>query len=140
VTASFTSPEEFREVIDRTFSLMSEDPDLGPRLRDADAAQRWEFPDVGLVVNLRPGGAASPNLEWEWGDEVEWEPRLRMRMSSDTANRYFQGLENVALAIARRRIKATGDVKAALALIPLHKPVFTAYRRMIAADYPHLEA
>ena len=38
-------------------------------------------------------------------------------MSSETANKYFQGKENVAMAIARRRIKTGGDVKAALALI-----------------------
>ena len=62
-----------------------------------------------------------------------------MTMSSETANRYFQGKENVAIAIARRRIKAGGDVKAALAIIPITKPLFERYREMIAADYPHLE-
>jgi hypothetical protein len=61
-----------------------------------------------------------------------------MAMSSETANRYFQGKENVAIAIARRRIKAGGDVKAALALIPITKPLYERYRKMIAADYPHL--
>ena len=50
-------------------------------------------------------------------------------MSSETANRYFQGKENVAIAIARRRIKAGGDVKAALAIIPITKPLFARYRR-----------
>lgn len=140
MTAAFTSREEFREVLDRMFSLMSEDPDVGPQLRAADASQRWEFPDLGLVVNLRPGGAAEPNLTWEWSDEIAWEPTVRMRMSSEIANRYFQGLENVALAIARRRIKATGDLAAARALVGLYKPVFPVYRDMIAADYPHLTA
>ena len=43
-------------------------------------------------------------------------------MSSDTANRYFQGKENVPIALARRRIKSGGDVKAALSLIPVTKP------------------
>ena len=62
-----------------------------------------------------------------------------MTMSSETANRYFQGKENVAIAIARRRIKAGGDVKAALAILPITKPLFARYRAMIAADYPHLE-
>jgi hypothetical protein len=62
-----------------------------------------------------------------------------MTMSSDIANRYFQGKENVAIAIARRRIKAGGDVKAALAIIPITKPLYARYREMIAADYPHLE-
>jgi hypothetical protein len=134
----FHSPQEFREVIDRTFTLMSDDPDMGPRLRDADTPQRFEFTDLDLVVNIRAGGADEPNLSWEWSDDVAWEPKVRMTMSSETANRYFQGKENVAIAIARRRIKAGGDVKAALALIPITKPLYERYRAMIAADYPHL--
>jgi hypothetical protein len=138
--AAFSSPAEFREVIDRTFTLMSDDPEMGPRLRDADTPQRFEFPDLDLVVNIRAGAAGEANLVWEWSDDVDWEPRVRMTMSSDTANRYFQGKENVAIAIARRRIKTGGDVKAALALIPVTKPLFGRYREMIEDDYPHLTA
>ena len=135
---AFKSPQEFREVMDRTFALMSEDPRVGPRLRDADTPQRFEFTDLDMVVNLRAGNAEEANLAWEWSDQVEWEPRVRMTMSSDTANRYFQGRENVAIAIARRRIKAGGDVKAALAILPITKPLFARYREMIASEYPHL--
>jgi hypothetical protein len=137
--SEFRNLTEFREVIDRTFGLMSDDPEMGPRLRDADTPQRFEFTDVELVVNIRAGGPDEPNLVWEWSDEVAWEPQVRMAMSSETANRYFQGKENVAIAIARRRIKTGGDVKAALNLIPVTKPLFERYRQMIAAEYPHLK-
>ena len=34
--AEFRSAKEFREIMDRTFALMSDDPDMGPKLRDAD--------------------------------------------------------------------------------------------------------
>jgi len=136
---TFKSAQEFREVMDRTFTLMSEDDDMGPKLRDADTPQRFEFPDLDLVVNIRAGRSGEPNLAWEWTDDVEWEPKVKMTMSSETANRYFQGKENVAIAIARRRIKAGGDVKAALAIIPITKPVFERYREMVVASYPHLE-
>ena len=51
-------------------------------------------------------------------------------MSSETANRYFQGKENVAMALARRRIKSGGDVKAALSLIPITKPIYARYREL----------
>jgi hypothetical protein len=135
----FRSPAEFVEVMNRTFTLMSEDPEMGPSLRDADTPQRFEFTDLEMVVNIRAGHSGEPNLAWEWSDDVAWEPKVRMAMSSETANRYFQGKENVAIAIARRRIKAGGDVKAALAIIPITKPLFPRYREMIAADYPHLE-
>ena len=137
--STFHSPEEFREVMDKTFALMSDDPDMGPQLRDADTPQRFEFTDVEMVVNIRAGGPDEPNLTWEWTDDVSWEPKVKMTMSSETANRYFQGKENVAIAIARRRIKAGGDVKAALAIIPITKPLFAHYRDMIVEDYPHLE-
>jgi hypothetical protein len=136
----FNSETEFREVMDRTFALMSEDPDMGPKLRDADTPQRFEFTDFDLVVNVRAGRPGEPNLAWEWSDDVAWEPKVKMTMSSEVANRYFQGKENVAIAIARRRIKAGGDVKAALAIIPITKPLFGRYREMISAEYPHLAA
>jgi hypothetical protein len=137
--SGFKSPQEFVEVMDRTFTMMSDDPEMGPALRDADTPQRFEFTDLEMVVNIRAGAAKEPNLAWEWTDDVAWEPKVRMAMSSETANRYFQGKENVAIAIARRRIKAGGDVKAALTLITITKPLFARYRDMLAADYPHLE-
>jgi hypothetical protein len=139
MASPFQSPKEFREVMDRVFTMMSEDPEMGPRLRDADVPQRFEFEDVDQVLNIRAGKAdEEANLHWEWTDEVDWRPRVRMTMSSETANRYFQGEENVALAIARRRIKTGGDIRASLALIPITKPIYERYRALVAADYPHL--
>jgi hypothetical protein len=137
----FESNAEFREVMDRTFALMSEDPEMGPRLRTADVPQRFEFPDADLVVNIRAAREGEDgNLHWEWSDDVDWEPRVRMTMSTEIANSYFQGRENIAMAIARRRIKTGGDVRAALEVLPLTKPVFERYRAMLKTDYPHLEA
>jgi hypothetical protein len=136
---TFASPREFQDVIDRVFAMMDEDPAMGPQLRDADVPQRFEFDDVDLVVNIRAARAGEEgNLHWEWTDDVDWEPKVRMTMSAETANKYFQGKENVALALARRRIKSGGDVKAALSLMPITKPVFARYRAMLEAEYPHL--
>jgi hypothetical protein len=141
MSSPFASSKEFREVMDRVFGLMSEDPEMGPRLRDADVPQRFEFEDLDLVMNIRAGRPGEEeNLHWEWTDEVDWSPRVRMTMSSITANRYFQGRENVALAIARRRIKTGGDIKASLELIPITRPVFERYRALVEAEYPHLKA
>jgi hypothetical protein len=139
VAASFQSREQFREVMDRIFTLMSEDSDMGPRLRDADVPQRFEFEDLDMVMNIRAGRPGEgTNLHWEWTDDVDWSPRVRMKMSSQTANRYFQGRENVPLAIARRRIKTGGDIRAALELIPITRPVYERYRAIVADEYPHL--
>ncbi|MDQ5807708.1 MAG: SCP2 sterol-binding domain-containing protein [Actinomycetota bacterium] len=139
--SAFADSAEFREVMDRTFAMMSDDPDMGPKLREADTPQRFEFTDVDLVVNVRAArDGENGNLHWEWTDDVDWEPRVKMAMSTETCNRYFQGKENVAMAIARRRIKTGGDVKAALSLIPITKPIYERYREMVTNEYPHLRA
>jgi hypothetical protein len=134
--AVFHSADEFRQVMDKTFGLMSDDPDMGPKLREADTPQRFEFPDLDLVVNVTAGD--EENLRWDWTDDVPWEPEVEMTMDSEIANRYFQGKENIAIALARRRIRSKGNTKKALALVPVTKPVFAQYREMIEADYPHL--
>jgi hypothetical protein len=140
MASPFTSTKEFRSIMDRVFTMMSEDPEMGPRLRDADVPQRFEFEDVDLVMNIRAGHPPDEgNLYWKWTDEVDWSPRVRMTMSSETANRYFQGKENVALAIARRRIKTGGDIRAALELIPITRPIYERYRAVVDSEYPHLK-
>jgi hypothetical protein len=137
----FNSAKEFREVMDQVFTMMSTDPEMGPKLREAETPQRFEFPDVDLVVNVTYAeDAGEQNLRWEWTDDVAWEPEVKMTMDSDVANRYFQGRENVAMAIARRRIKTSGNVKKALALIPITKPIYARYRDLLEAEYPHLLA
>ena len=135
------NPRKFRECMDRVFTLMSEDPDMGPKLKKANVPQRFEFEDVDLVVNIRAGeDGEDGNLHWEWSDDVDWKSKVQMKMSSVTANRYFQGKENVPLAIAKRKIKTGGDIKAALALIPITKPVYAQYRAVLEEEYPHLLA
>ena len=139
--AGYESPDQFREVLDKTFTIMSEDPEVGPALKAADTSQRFEFEDLELVLNVRATrGDEEGNLLWKWSDEVDWVPRVRMAMTSEVANRYFQGTENIAAAIATRRIRAGGDVKAVLAIIPATKPVFARYRELVEAEYPHLVA
>src|SRR3954470_10950839 len=96
---SFKSAKEFREVIDRVFEMMSTDPEMGRKLRDAETPQRFEFPDLDLVVNITFAEEVTDgqHLRWEWTDDVSWEPEVQMTMDSDVANRYFQGRENVAM-------------------------------------------
>jgi hypothetical protein len=95
---------------------------MGPKLRDAQVPQRFEFPDQDAVVNItyaEPGG--DQNLRWEWTDDVDWKPQVEMTMDSDVANKYFQGKENVPMALARRRIKSAGDVKGGPQADPDHQ-------------------
>ena len=134
----FASEEEFRGVMEEMLELMRKDPSMGPRLRAADTPECFSFSDLGLRLAVRAGRAGEPNLIWAWGEEIDWEPRVTLTMTSEVAHRFFQGRENVAVAVARRRIEVEGDLRAAVALLPLIRPVFGRYRQMLEEEYPHL--
>jgi hypothetical protein len=124
----FTSKDELKRVFDHLFTELSRDSEIGPRLRAQKTPQRFVFSDMGLVLNVRDAGEKSfkkgDHLEWVWGDKGRtWEPVVSITMTSDVANRYFQGKENVPLAIARGGIVLeTGDLAKVLDLLPIMKP------------------
>ena len=64
----FASSKEFRTVMDAIFTMMSDDPEMGPKLRDADVPQKFDFDYVELIVNVRAGADGEPNLAGEWSE------------------------------------------------------------------------
>ncbi len=99
---------------------------------------RFEFPDLKLVLNVAPGDDAGSHLRWEFSDSVEWEPRLKLTMDSEVANAYLQGKESLAIAIARQRVRCSGETRCALLYVPAMRLVVDAYRRVVRDEYPHL--
>jgi hypothetical protein len=137
-TSGVASREELEGLLDRVLKLVADDPEAGPRIAAAEVSQRFEFPDVGLVLNLA-SATGERNLRWQFSDDVDWHPQLSMAMTSDVANRYLQGKENFAIAIARQRIRVScGDVRAALRVLPVYRPIFDHYRDVVERDYPKL--
>ncbi|GAB4336895.1 MAG: hypothetical protein Kow0099_10090 [Candidatus Abyssubacteria bacterium] len=139
----FKSKKEFKEVMDKLFTIMSTNPKVGPKLAAARVPQRWEFTDLGMVLNATYADSKAAKkghfLRWSWGEDCDWEPDVEMIMKSEVANKYFQGKENVPLAIALGRIKAKGSVPKALKLIPITKPIYALYREMLEEEgYDHL--
>jgi hypothetical protein len=142
----FESEEEFKSVIERIFQMMNDHPETGPRLHFAKAPNRFEFTDLGLrfdVTHTSAGEAeAGRFLKWTWdGDGCDWEPVILIKMDSDVANRYFQGKENLAMAVATGRIKVRGPVSKLLELGPVTRPIHALYREWLEDEgHDHLLA
>lgn len=136
--ATFRSPAEAREVLSRLLEGVESDERVGPALRASGMRERLELSDLGVVVNVRASERRGHCLDWDFSDRADWEPRLELRMPSEVANRYLQGRESVAVAIARGRISCNGDGRAALAHLPANRLLAEHYRRLVADSYPHL--
>jgi hypothetical protein len=136
---SFRSAEELREVLDRLLTEIDQDPVIGPRLRSARVPHRFVLTDVGIVLNVASSEQDGHCLRWEFSDEIDWKPALTLEMESPVANRYLQGKENLAIAVARGRIRVSSiDARAALSFLPVSAELFSCYRALVKRDYPHL--
>ena len=132
------SATEFRELLDESLSELDADEKSGPLLRAAGLRMRFDFPDLGLVLNVAASEEPGHHLRWEFSDAVDWEPKLSLRMDSRIANAYLQGRESLAIAIARGRVRLNGDTRCALLYVPALRMVVGPYRRRVRQEYPHL--
>jgi hypothetical protein len=136
----FRGKAEFREVFDRLFLALASDPEIGPKLAATKIPQRFVFTDAGLVLNVTHGDRKVAKkgryLVWVWGDaKCTWEPVVSMTMTSGVANRYFQGKENIPLAIARKIIAVeTGDLAKVLDLPPIVAPFHRKWVAILKAE------
>jgi hypothetical protein len=135
----FNGAKELREILDTILTEIDGDPEDGPRLSTAAAPLRLEFTDLKLAVNVRQDDGGKHCLRWDFSRRSLTQPRLRLSMDSEVANRVFQGRENPAIAIARGRLRPkVEDAGAALRFFPAARPLFTRYRKLVAEKYPHL--
>jgi hypothetical protein len=137
-SSSSASAGEFRALLDDVLTETDADDQAGPLLRAAGLRIRFEFPDLSLVLNVATTDEGDRHLTWRFDDRVDWLPKLTLRMDSKVANAYLQGKESLAIAIARGRVKATGDTRSALVYIPALRLLVASYRRLVTQEHPHL--
>ena len=129
---------EFQDVLERALVEVEADERTVTLLRAVSLRVRFEFPDIELVLNLAAAQGHDESLSWSFSDDVPWSPKLELEMDSEVANRYLQGRESLAVAIARRRVRCRGESKVALLYVPAIRLVCEPYRRVVTAEFPHL--
>jgi hypothetical protein len=126
--AYFKDADEVYAYIGRLFEELADDPELAPKFRRANTIVQYHYrdPESLITVNLIEGEDGRVDC-----GETTMEPEVVMSMDADTAHRFWLGKVNVTVALARGQMKAKGPVAKILKLVPLVKPVFPRYRRML---------
>ncbi len=133
-------PAEFRSALERTLALADADERIGPRIVAAGPRLRFVFTDCGMALNLGSDERGGAHIDWSFADDPGWTPRLELAMTSEVANRYLQGRESLAIAIARGQVRVRGGSRAALAYLPAARLLREPYRQVIEAEFPGLLA
>jgi len=98
---------------------------------------RFEFTDGDFALNVA-GGEQGVNLSWSFSDDPGWSPKLMLRMTCGVGNRYLQGRESLAIAIARGQVRHRGESRAAMLYLPAARLFCEPYRQVIQSRYPEL--
>jgi putative sterol carrier protein len=126
--AYFKDADEVYQFIGKLFEDLAEDDELAPKFRKANTIVQYQYrnPDSTITVRLQEGEEGQVDC----GDTT-MEPEVVMSMEADTAHKFWLGKVNVTVALARGQMKAKGPVAKILKLVPLVKPVFPRYRKML---------
>ena len=106
------------------------DPDLGPKFSATGAVLlvKCTDPDSEVVLDM-PNQKAYPSVA-----EAPVAPNATLKMSSETANAFWQGKVNMTLAMAKGQVKAEGSVMKVLKLVPNVKHLFPVYVQSLRAS------
>ena len=132
-----TDAEDYREVLDRALHELDGDPRSGSLLQAAGLSLRIELTDLDLVLRVAASDEGDHHLRWTFIDTSE-PAKLDLRMDSATANAYLQGQESLAIAIARGKVRCSGESRVALLYVPALRLVVEPYRRLVREGYPHM--
>jgi hypothetical protein len=131
--------EQLRAALERTLGEVDADERIGPLIGATRLRMRFEFTDLDMALNVA-ATEGEHNVTWSFADDPGWSPKLTLRMTSDTANRYLQGRESLAIGIARGQVSCRGDSRTALLYLPAARLICKPYRRVVETEYPALAA
>jgi putative sterol carrier protein len=125
---NFKDADEVYRFIGRLFVELARDDELAPKFQKANTIVQYQYrdPDSQITVSLREEDEGRVDL-----GETTMDPEVVMTMDADTAHRFWLGKVNVTVALARGQMKARGPVAKILKLVPLTKPIFPRYRKML---------
>ena len=127
--AVFKDEDEVYRYIGKAFETAVVDPAFIEATRDTGLVVlvTQTDPDAAILVDF-PGQNVTTGEAARNGKST-----VQLKMSSDNANRFWQGKLNFTLAMAQRKVKLEGKRSVALKLLPLTQPLFTAYLAQLEA-------
>ena len=126
--AYFKDADEVYQFIGKLFEDLADDEELAPKFRKANTIVQYQYrdPESQITVKLMDGEDGQVDC-----GPTTMDPEVVMTMDADTAHRFWLGKVNVTVALARGQMKAKGPVAKILKLVPLTKPIFPRYRKLL---------
>jgi hypothetical protein len=124
----FQDTDELYLIMQELWNQIKADSDMAQKLLDTRLVVRFIYkePEGWLTID----GSDGIELKISVGP-CETTPVVEMSMKSDFAHNFWLGKENPAVALLQGKIVSRGPVNRALALLPVVRPAFAIYPRIV---------
>jgi putative sterol carrier protein len=127
---TFATEAEVYEHLGKLLQDVVADEQLGAPFARANTTVQYQLraPDAQLTVRAVDGEERRVDL-----GQTDLRPEVVLRMDADVAHRFWLGMVNPAVALARGEITPRGPAAKVLELVPIGEPVFARYRDQLEA-------
>jgi putative sterol carrier protein len=125
--SAFKDADEVYEYIGKMFETATKTPSFVEATEGTNLVVllKQTNPDAAMLIDF-PGQSVVTGEEALAGKST-----VQLRMSSDNANKFWQGKLNFTLAMAQRKVKLDGKRSVALKLLPLTADLFDTYKQRL---------
>jgi hypothetical protein len=132
--AVFKDRNQLEDCFNALFVTLRDDADIGPRVLASGLVIRFTYarPDCFVIIDARK---EKVEINWDQEPTLSTNEKNRiyvdMSMEADTAHQFWLGRVNLVAAITRGIIKAKGPIPSIMRLLPIIKPAFDIYPRIL---------
>jgi len=126
---TFANAQEVYDIIGVFLDQITKDEDLRPKFLAADTSFHVVYtdPDCDMLVDCT---VDPPVVTIAPGDDVKSE--IELSMAADDGHQFWLGQLNMALALAKNKVKVKGPISKIMKLLPAMRPAFPKYKVFLA--------
>jgi hypothetical protein len=126
--ATFANAQQVYDTIGLFLDQLTKDPEIGPKFVAADTSflVKYTNPDCTMMMDATvdpPVMTMNPDP----GTETE----ITLEMGADDGHQFWLGNLNMALALAKSRVKVSGPISKIMKLLPAMRPAFPKYKAFL---------
>jgi len=126
--ATFANAQQVYDTIGLFLDQITKDPELGPKFVAADTSflVQYSDPECSMLVDA----TVDPPVVTMNPDPAQ-ETEISLAMAADDGHDFWLGNLNMALALAKGKVKVTGPISKIMKLLPAMRPAFPKYKAFL---------
>ena len=126
--ATFANAQQVYDTIGLFLDQITKDPELGPKFVAADTSflVKYTDPECTMLVDA----TLDPPVVTMNPDPAT-ETEITLEMAADDGHQFWLGNLNMALALAKSKVKVSGPISKIMKLLPAMRPAFPKYKAFL---------